>query len=107
MSVNRSLLGRSRPQEKLSQQERQAMDRSTQDLAATTQPPSKAASKRPGAVPDNAGKQARVRKDQLKFHWTMECPACGFKVSGSADPKPGQRLARCGRCKLALFLKRN
>ena len=107
MSVNRSLLGRSRPQEKLSQQERQAMDRSTQDLASTTQPPSKTAANPPGAIPNNAGKQARVRKELLKFHWTMECPACGFKVSGSADPKPGQRLARCGRCKITLFLSGN
>ena len=105
MSVNRSLLGRSRPQEKLSQQERQAMDRSTQDPAGTTQRPAKPRPKPPGANPNNSGKQARVRKELLKFHWTMECPACGFKVSGSADPKPGQRLARCGRCKLALFLE--
>ena len=40
----------------------------------------------------------------MKLHWTTECPACGFKVAGSGDPKPGQRLARCGRCKVNIFL---
>ena len=45
-----------------------------------------------------------VRKDLLKFHWSLECPGCGFKVTGNGQPQPGQRLARCGRCKLVLVL---
>ena len=40
----------------------------------------------------------------MKLHWTTECPTCGFRVAGSGDPKPGQRLAKCCRCKLNIFL---
>ena len=45
-----------------------------------------------------------VRKDLLKFRWSLECPGCGFKVTGNGQPQPGQRLARCGRCKVVLVL---
>ena len=42
----------------------------------------------------------RSSKDLLKFRWSIECPDCGFKVTGNGQPQPGQRLARCGRCKV-------
>ena len=66
------------------------------------QPPKGPDAKAPDA--NNTGKQTKVKKAQLKFHWTVDCPECGFKVSGGGDPKPGQRLARCGRCKVHIFL---
>ena len=50
------------------------------------------------------GQQRMVRRDLLKFRWSLECPGCGFKVTGEGQPQPGQRLARCGRCKLVLVL---
>ena len=43
-----------------------------------------------------------VRREMLKFRWSLECPGCGLKVTGEGQPQPGQRLARCGRCKLVL-----
>ena len=45
-----------------------------------------------------------VRRDMMKFRWGLECPGCGFKVTGEGPPQPGQRLARCGRCKVVLTL---
>ena len=45
-----------------------------------------------------------VRREMLKFRWSLECPGCGFRVTGEGQPQPGQRLARCGRCKLVLVL---
>ena len=102
MNNRNSLLGRSRPADRLTKSDREALERA----AAEPAPKAPAAATTPAATPapSNAGKEGRVRKDQLKFHWTAECPACGFKVAGSGDPKPGQRLARCGRCKLNIFL---
>ena len=102
MTNRNSLLGRSRPAESLSKTDREALDKATAEPAPKPAP----APKTPAMpqAPSNAGKEGRVRKDQLKFHWTTECPACGFKVAGSGEPKPGQRLARCGRCKLSIFL---
>ncbi len=91
MTNRNSLLGRSRPADRLSKTDREALDRAAAEPAPTP-------------TPSNAGKEERVQKSQLKFHWTTECPGCGFKVAGHGDPKPGQRLARCGRCKLAIFL---
>ena len=49
-----------------------------------------------------SGQQRTVRREILKFRWSLECPGCGFKVTGEGQPKPGQRLARCGRCKVVL-----
>ena len=50
------------------------------------------------------GQQRMVRRDLLKFRWSLDCPGCGFKVTGEGQPKPGQRLARCGCCKVVLVL---
>ena len=97
MTNRDSLLGRSRPRERLTREEIAALDK------ATSPPAPKASQAKP---PQNktGATQRKVRKDQLKFHWTIECPECGFKVAGSGQPQPGQRLARCGRCKVILFL---
>ena len=54
--------------------------------------------------PKGGGPQRMVRRDLLKFRWSFECPGCGFKVTGDGQPQPGQRLARCGRCKMVLVL---
>ena len=96
MTNRNSLLGRSRPREKLTREEITALDK------VTTPPVPPAKPKPPGKK--DGGTQRMVRKDLLKFHWSLECPGCGFKVTGNGQPQPGQRLARCGRCKLVLVL---
>ena len=88
------LLGRSKPSEKLTRKEIAALDQ----LAAPPAPPAKPPGNKGG------GQQWMVRRDLLKFRWSLECPGCGFKVTGEGQPRPGQRLARCGRCKLVLVL---
>ena len=109
MMTNRnSLLGRSRPSDRLSKADREALERAAAE-PAPTQAPTKPAPAKPAPAGNNAplanvGKDRSVRQSQLKFHWTTECPACGFKVAGSGNPQPGQRLARCGRCKLNIYL---
>ena len=102
MTNRNSLLGRSRPADRLSKTDREALDRAAAEPAP--KPPPAAKTPAPTPAPSNAGKEGKVQKSQLKFHWTTECPGGGFKVAGNGDPKPGQRLARCGRCKLAIFL---
>ena len=98
MTNRNLLLGRSKPSEKLSREEIVALDRVTAPPALPGKPPM-ATGKTGG------GQQQRmVRRDLLKFRWSFECPGCGFKVAGEGQPKPGQRLARCGRCKLILLL---
>ena len=98
MTNRNSLLGRSRPRERLTKEEVAALEKAT---APPTPKP------RQAKPPENktSGTQRTVRKNLMKFHWTVECPACGFKVAGTGNPRPGQRLARCGRCKIALFLE--
>ena len=93
MTNRNSLLGRSRPRERLTREEIAALE-----AAVPLVPPAKPTGKRGGSA------QRMVRRDLLKFHWSLECPGCGFKVTGNGQPKPGQRLARCGRCKLVLVL---
>ena len=96
MTNRNLLLGQSKPSEKLSKEEIAARDRVTASPAPTTKP--KPAGKK------GSGPQRMVRRDLLKFRWSLECPGCGFKVNGEGQPQPGQRLARCGRCKLTLVL---
>ena len=105
MTNRNSLLGRSRPTERLTKDEKVALDRAT-TAPAPAPPTPPAPTPAPANPPQNKtiAKQTKVRKDQLKFHWTVECPECGFKVSGGGEPQPGQRMARCGRCKVHLFL---
>ena len=102
MTNRNSLLGRSRPVDRLSKTDREALDRPTAESKPKPPPAAEASASTPS--PSNAGKEGKVRKNQLKFHWTTECPSCGFKVAGHGDPQPGQRLARCGRCKMNIFL---
>ncbi len=115
MANRNSLLGRSRPADRLSKADREALERAAAEPAPAQAPapkpiptkpaPAKAAPAGNNAPPANVGKDGSVRQDQLKFRWIAECPACGFKVAGDGNPQPGQRLARCGRCKLNIYLK--
>ena len=96
MTNRNLLLGRSKSSEKLTREEIAALDQA----AAPPAPPAK-----PGPSGKKGGGQQRmVRRDLLKFRWSLDCPGCGFKVTGEGQPKPGQRLARCGRCKVVLVL---
>ena len=100
MTNRNVLLGRSKPSERLTREEIAALDQ-----AAVPEPkpqPTSKPEKPPGKK--GGGQQRTVRRDLLKFRWSVECPACGFKVAGEGQPKPGQRLARCGRCKVVLVL---
>ena len=92
--TNRNMLGWSRPREKLSKEEIANLDEVTVPPAPPAKPPGK----------KGGGPQRMVRRDLLKFRWSLECPGCGFKVTGDGQPQPGQRLARCGRCKVVLVL---
>ena len=93
---NNLLLGRSKLSQKLSREEIAALDQAAGPPAPPTKP--KPTGKKGG------GPQRVVRREILKFRWSLECPGCGFKVNGEGQPKPGERLARCGRCKLVLVL---
>ena len=96
MTNRNLLLGRSKSSEKLTREEIAALDQA----AAPPAPPAK-----PGPSGKKGGGQQRmVRRDLLKFRWSLDCPGCGFRVTGEGQPKPGQRLARCGRCKAVLVL---
>ena len=95
MTNRNLLLGRSKPSEKLTREEIAALDKVT---APPVPPPAKPPGKKGG------GQQRMVRRDLLKFRWSLECLGCGFKVTGEGQPQPGQRLARCGRCKVILVL---
>ena len=94
MAKRTSLLGRSRPSERLTREEIAALDKATPPTTPLAKPPGKS----------GGGPQRMVPKDLLTFAWSLECPACGFKVTGNGQPQSGQRLARCGRCKVVLVL---
>ena len=80
MTNRNPLLGRSTPSEKLSKEEIAALDKVTAPPAPPAKP--KQTGKKGG------GPQQMVRRDLLKFRWSLECPGCGFKVTG-ASPSPG------------------
>ena len=100
MTNRNLLLGRSKPSERLTREEIAVLDKATapepkpQPASEPAKPPAK----------KGGGQQRMVRRDLLKFRWSLECPGCGFKVTGEGQPKAGQRLARCGRCKVVLVL---
>ena len=96
MTNRNPLLGRAKPSEKLTRAEIAALDQ-------VTAPPAPPAKPKP-PLKKGGGQQRMVRGETLKFRWSLECPGCGFKVTGDGQPKPGQRLARCGRCKVVLVL---
>ena len=129
--INRKpLLGRSKPGERLTREEIAALENVTTPPVhpgpANGKPPGNKGGRpqvdrggfpqvngdgRPqvnrggGPQGDNgAGPKLTVPRDLLKFRWSLECPGCGFKVNGDGQPQPGQRLARCGRCKLIILL---
>ena len=87
MTNRNLLLGRARPKEKLSKEEIAALEATMPE--PRPQPasrPTKPAGKKGG------GPQRMVRRDLLKFRWSLECSGCGFKVNGDGQPQPGQRL---------------
>ena len=94
MTNRNLLLGRSKPSEKLTREEIAALDQSAAPPAPAAKPPGK----------KGGGQQQMVPRDLLKFRWNLECPGCGFKVTGEGQPKPGQRPHRASRCKLGLVL---
>ena len=120
-----SLLGRARPADRLTREQIAALDKqtstppappaptkptappATQEPRPTADKPEKPRSKQPAkpTAPKNGPVIHKVRRDQLSFRWSADCPACGFKVVGNGHPTAGQRLARCGRCKIALVLE--
>ena len=71
MTNRNLLLGRSKPSERLSREEIAALDQAT----APPAPPKPPAMK-------GGGQQRTVRRDLLKFRWSLECPGCGYKVAG-------------------------
>ena len=105
MTRRNSLLGRSRPKEKLSREEIAALDKVT---APEPRP-------QPAPKPEKAkgkGEKVTVGISALTFRWIVNCPSCGHKAGGNEIPQPGQRLARCGNYNMimkatpAFFIKR-
>ena len=94
MTNRNLLLGRSKPREKLTRAEIAALDQAAAPPAPPVKP--KLSGKKDG------GQQRVVRRDLLKLRWSLECAGCGFEVTGEGQPRPGQRLAPYGRCKLVL-----
>ena len=78
MTNRNSLLGRSKARERLTREEVAALEK------ATAPPIHKPRQAKP---PENktSDTQRTVRKNLMKFHWTMECPEYGFKVAGSGQ----------------------
>ena len=108
MTNRNSLLGRSKPRERLTKEEITALDKATAPAApAPKPPPAKASANTPAKPPVNTKvpKQRGLRRDHLNIRWTAECPECGFKVAGDGQPQAGERMARCGRCKTVMFLE--
>ena len=109
MKDRNSQLDRSRPRERLTKDEIATLDKEAAPAAPPPPPkppPPKASAKPPDKPPvaNTQANQGSVRREQLTFHWTTRCPECGFKVSGNGQPQPGKRLARCGQCKVHIFL---
>ena len=75
MTNRNLLLGRSKPSEKLTKEEIAALDKVTVPPVHPS-PPAKPPGKKVG------GPQRMVRRDLLKFRWSLECPGCGFKANG-------------------------
>ena len=94
MSKRTSLLGRSRPSERLTREETAALEKMTVPPTPPAKPPWK----------NGGDPQRMVHKDLPTFRWSLECPGCGFKATGNGQPHPGQHLARCGRCQEVLVL---
>ena len=101
MTNRNVLLGRSKPSEKLTGEEIAALDKATTPPAPTT-PPAKPPGKKGG------GQQRTVRRDLLKFRWSLELPRLRFQgqrrrpaparaTAGEvrplqSGPRPGRRV---------------
>ena len=92
MTNRNQLLGRSKPSEKLTREEIADLD------TVTTPPPAKQPASNPPRL------KLQVSPSAIQLRWTALCPSCGRKASGQGNPKPGQRLARCGGCRGELYL---
>ena len=91
-----SLLGRSRPSEKLPRKEVAPLDKVT---STPPRPQTEATSTRPVNP-----KHLKVPAKALNFHWNTPCPSCGRKIAGEGIPTSGQRLARCGGCRPNIYV---
>ena len=59
--------------------------------------------KRP-VKPESKAERVNVQASAIIWRWQVVCPKGGFKASGGVVRGPGQRLARCGRCKRSMYL---
>ena len=82
MTNRNVLLGRSKPSEKLTREEIDALDKVTVPPVPTT-PSAKPPGKKGGGSP------RMVRRDLLRFRWSLECPGCGSRSTAMASPSPG------------------
>ena len=90
------MLGRPRRGERLSAQERAALERLVEPEPGVSVP-AKAPAPGDGSV--------HLPKKALAWRWTANCPRCQTKIGGQGSPRPGQRLTRCGSCKAVIFLE--
>ena len=86
------LLGRPRVGEWLLPAEIAALDK-------RSEPPPKRTVK-----PLSKAERVNVQASAIIWRWQVTCPKCGFKASGDGVRGPGQRLARCGGCKMSMYL---
>jgi hypothetical protein len=98
MADKNSLLGRSRPSERLSRDEIAALDSATAPPQQRPQPTT------PGPAKSAKAQKVQVSVKAVSFRWSAPCPSCGRKVTGQGIPQSGQRLARCGGCRSQLYL---
>ena len=89
------MLGKPRRGERLTPQERAALERLTQPERP----------QQPERPPQNdASSRLYLAKSKLAWQWTAMCPGCGNKIRGDSVPKPGARLSRCRQCKRVVYL---
>jgi hypothetical protein len=98
MADKNSLLGRSRPSERLSRDEVAALDSATAPPQQRPQPTT------PGPAKSAKAQKVQVSVKAVSFRWSAPCPSCGRKVTGQGIPQSGQRLAKCGGCRSQLYL---
>ena len=81
MADKNSLLGRSRPSERLSRDEIAALDSATGPLQQRPQPT-------PWPAKPAKAQKVQVSAKAVSSHWSAPCPACGRKVPGRAFHSP-------------------
>ena len=68
-----------RPRVKLTMEEVAALVKATLSPETPAKPPEDS----------GIGLKLKVRKNLLKFRWSLQCPGCGFKVTGDGQPRLG------------------